>query len=184
MNKEQSGQFIEYVIYSGLFLLLGLTRVINLSFLTIEDGFVEYLSAFFWLIGIVFALKILSKNKLKNNLIGLIFLLVSFISLGEEISWGQRIFNFSTPESIASINRQKEFNFHNLNALTVSGKYSWREFFRTGKFNIKLLLDVQNAFRIGFLIFFLIFPLIALNKRTHRFYLIFDMKNQKHTFQL
>lgn len=33
---------------------------------------------------------------------------------GEEISWGQRILNFETPQMLASINAQKEVNVHNL----------------------------------------------------------------------
>ncbi len=33
---------------------------------------------------------------------------------GEEISWGQRIFGFSTPDFLADINDQQEFNLHNI----------------------------------------------------------------------
>lgn len=33
---------------------------------------------------------------------------------GEEISWGQRLIGFDTPESIANVNYQNEFNVHNL----------------------------------------------------------------------
>lgn len=40
--------------------------------------------------------------------------LAAFIVLGEEISWGQRIFGFLTPEWLAAINYQNEFNLHNL----------------------------------------------------------------------
>jgi hypothetical protein len=32
----------------------------------------------------------------------------------EEISWGQRLFGFATPETLAEINWQQEFNFHNV----------------------------------------------------------------------
>jgi hypothetical protein len=32
----------------------------------------------------------------------------------EELSWGQRIFDFKTPEAIAAVNAQKEVNLHNL----------------------------------------------------------------------
>ena len=37
-----------------------------------------------------------------------------FLGAGEEISWGQSIFNFETSEEWSSINVQKEFNIHNL----------------------------------------------------------------------
>ncbi len=37
-----------------------------------------------------------------------------FFFAGEEISWGQRILGFGTPEFIGEENRQGEFNIHNL----------------------------------------------------------------------
>lgn len=37
-----------------------------------------------------------------------------FMMFGEEISWGQRIFGFSTPEGLATINVQNEVNLHNM----------------------------------------------------------------------
>jgi hypothetical protein len=50
----------------------------------------------------------------KRNLIFLIMAAAFFIGFGEEISWGQRILGFKTPESLYAINMQKEFNFHNI----------------------------------------------------------------------
>ena len=51
---------------------------------------------------------------------------VLFIA-GEEISWGQRIFGYPTPDWIVERNRQREFNFHNLygvhNPLEVGSRY-------------------------------------------------------------
>lgn len=41
---------------------------------------------------------------------GLLFL----VAAAEEISWGQRIFNFETPEQLLPLNDQNEFNFHNI----------------------------------------------------------------------
>ena len=40
--------------------------------------------------------------------------IILFLMAGEELSWGQRIFNWETPELIATYNIQKETNFHNL----------------------------------------------------------------------
>ena len=37
-----------------------------------------------------------------------------FVCFGEEISWGQRIFGFATPDAITAVNEQHEFNAHNL----------------------------------------------------------------------
>ena len=40
--------------------------------------------------------------------------IVLFVMVGEELSWGQRIFGWATPDSFASINEQSETNLHNL----------------------------------------------------------------------
>jgi hypothetical protein len=37
-----------------------------------------------------------------------------FVCAGEELSWGQRVFGFKTPDAIKRSNEQKEFNLHNL----------------------------------------------------------------------
>ena len=34
-------------------------------------------------------------------------------AIGEELSWGQRLFHVTTPESVAAANRQQELNLHN-----------------------------------------------------------------------
>lgn len=57
-----------------------------------------------------------NKNDLTAKLISWIFLIamIAFLFIaGEEISWGQRIIGFSTPEEIAQNNTQFEFNVHN-----------------------------------------------------------------------
>jgi len=46
-------------------------------------------------------------------LLGLFFLFVA----GEEESWGQWLFGYSVPESIVSLNQQREANIHNLKVL-------------------------------------------------------------------
>ncbi len=47
-------------------------------------------------------------------LLGLFFIVVG----GEEESWGQWIFEFSTPEALQEVNYQNEVNFHNLELFT------------------------------------------------------------------
>ena len=42
---------------------------------------------------------------------------------GEEISWGQRIIGFATPDFLIDLNRQGEFNVHNINTLRQSWFY-------------------------------------------------------------
>lgn len=85
-----------------------------------EDHVIEY-SQFFVLIaggaysGLLF--KKLFQNK--ERILSVIFLFTSialFLVAGDEISWGQRLLGFSTPENIENINRQNETTFHNISA--------------------------------------------------------------------
>jgi hypothetical protein len=51
--------------------------------------------------------------------LAVLLLLVAFGALvlaGEEISWGQRVFGWATPSTLAADNRQHETNLHNLDA--------------------------------------------------------------------
>ena len=82
-----------------------------------EDGPVEYSTAIFYLLSFVFSIIIgIMFIKQKKNLFALLYLLFSamfFFIAFEEISWGQRIFQFETPEYLAE-NVQNETNLHNL----------------------------------------------------------------------
>jgi hypothetical protein len=42
--------------------------------------------------------------------------LAAVLAIGEELSWGQRLFHLTTPETVAAANRQEELNLHNLAA--------------------------------------------------------------------
>jgi hypothetical protein len=68
-----------------------------------------------------------------------------FVAFGEEISWGQRIFGFGTPESLEEVNDQAETNLHNL---------------ATGKANF--------LFNLFWLVMGVLIPLAALHKPTRR----------------
>lgn len=80
-----------------------------------EDGFIEYLTAFL-LLGIAancFARSIQAPRRMLSGF----YLAAAFIFLfgmGEEISWGQRIFGFGTPQGLKELNTQEEFNLHNI----------------------------------------------------------------------
>lgn len=61
-----------------------------------------------------------SRTSLLKRWIYLGLALLFFFGAGEEISWGQRIFGIETPPALAELNKQDEFNFHNLSALENS----------------------------------------------------------------
>lgn len=53
------------------------------------------------------------------------FALLFFFGAGEEISWGQRIFNINTPETLAAINSQEELNVHNINVFEYTIRFEF-----------------------------------------------------------
>lgn len=85
---------------------------------TREDGFIENLSVFALFLGAMTAFyraKILAKFRSPLFVICLILMgLVFIFGMGEEISWGQRIFDWKSPAFFQQYNTQGETNFHNL----------------------------------------------------------------------
>jgi len=79
--------------------------------------------------------------------------LVFFLAFGEEISWGQRIFDFATPEALKEINIQDEFNLHNLEVF--HGKTADGE----DKTGILALLTMHRLFYLIFLVYLLLLPI-------------------------
>jgi hypothetical protein len=78
----------------------------------------------------------------------LVFLALALLFLfgaGEEISWGQRILGFQTPESLAEVNTQDEFNAHNLATWQNSG-----------------FLDANRLFDVFWFVFAVAIPLLAM----------------------
>ncbi|MGE5250284.1 MAG: hypothetical protein ACM3QS_08740 [Bacteroidota bacterium] len=68
-----------------------------------------------------------------------------FFGGGEEISWGQRIFHFKEPASLAAENSQHEFNIHNLKIFEKSQ-----------------LLKADNIFTVFWMVFAVLIPGVSL----------------------
>ncbi|HEY9220193.1 MAG TPA: hypothetical protein VIO43_01310 [Lutibacter sp.] len=85
---------------------------------TVEDGFIENGSAIFLLSSsllLLYRLFKLFKHKDLFWKIGILAMsLVFFFGAGEEISWGQRIFNIESSQYFIENNAQGETNLHNL----------------------------------------------------------------------
>lgn len=90
---------------------------------TKEDGFAEYGTAFLlFCSSLLLFLRFFKLFKSKKGLwkIGIFFMAVVFLfGAGEEISWGQRIFNVESSEYFLENNAQGETNLHNM---VVDGK--------------------------------------------------------------
>ena len=88
-----------------------------------EDGVVEWLTAFSLLgcSAICFLRVFKLKGKRSRKFILILFLLGLFFlfGMGEEISWGQRIFNIDSSDFFLEHNTQEEVNFHNLKIMGV-----------------------------------------------------------------
>ncbi|TLM74576.1 hypothetical protein [Pseudarthrobacter sp. NamB4] len=83
-----------------------------------EDSLIEWLQ-FLCLLGACILLPIITFRLFRSGLAriavlyGLVTLGVWFLT-GEEISWGQRIFGWDTPEDLEEVNRQGETTVHNI----------------------------------------------------------------------
>jgi hypothetical protein len=121
--------------------------------LTAEDNLIESLGAIFLfatsiIFFIVYARDINGNDllifKTKKNIFYLLLALLFFWAGGEEISWGQRIFNISTPQALSQINDQQEITIHNLKVFSDTG-----------------LLNANHLFTYFWVSFCLIVPIIA-----------------------
>lgn len=124
MNMEERGtigsEYSRYKVcfYIAIILLLVLYAVnllldVESAFkLNDEDGIIENLTAIsFFATAVIFLILFI-----RTRAVILLFFVLAFIfGGGEEISWGQRVFDFETPDSIETVNAQREFNIHNLN---------------------------------------------------------------------
>ncbi len=83
-----------------------------------------FVTSLLFFYGFRVARKSLDKSwpSLIKQLIYLGLALLFFFGAGEEISWGQRIFGFKTPEPLAQVNKQDELNLHNL-AIMENSKF-------------------------------------------------------------
>ena len=83
-----------------------------------EDGELENLTALGLLIGsVLLFVRFIKVYKTKNKLwisLNVLMILGLFFGYGEEISWGQRIFEVESSEFFSQNNAQNETNLHNL----------------------------------------------------------------------
>lgn len=92
-----------------------------------EDGPIEYLTSMLFMvssIGFAVAARRSQYLKAKGSIWAYSMVLawsaLMFLFFAEEISWGQRIIGFGTPEDLRAANVQKEFNIHNLEAISYA----------------------------------------------------------------
>lgn len=110
-----------------------------------EDGIAENVQVFIY--GITFILALITVRlhwQAKERLIALLYvvLCVGIVFLiGEEISWGQRIFGWGTTGVFADINQQQETNLHNIKG--VQDLFKWVQLL-VGAYGVFLPLLVKR----------------------------------------
>jgi len=135
-----------------------------IQYLTYEDGIFENLGALWFLFAALILFVLYYKDRLGHSFFGrkkernifyLLLGLLLFIAFGEEISWGQRIFNFETGERMKELNAQGELNIHNL--------YIFHGFDEEGnaKTGIQHWLSASKVFNLFWMIYCVLFSFVS-----------------------
>ena len=75
----------------------------------------EYLTAAWLLLaGVLLFVTALAERRFFRRCAYVLGGMAMVFAAGEEISWGQRIFGFATPDWLMRLNDQEEFNVHNI----------------------------------------------------------------------
>lgn len=157
--KQRSFLF-KPVVYAALAVYIALTYAVLamgngvIAAVLPEDHYFEIIGAGSFLVtsllflnGFRVARKALDKSwpSMIKQILYLGLAVLFFFGAGEEISWGQRILGFETPDPISQVNRQEEFNLHNLSAWEASN-----------------FLDPDRMFDLFWFVFAVFMPAVAL----------------------
>jgi len=170
------------------------------SFIIREDGPIEYSTVIVYLTALIVSINILKffKNEKKFFVIFLVFSIGFFLIAMEEISWGQRIFDFSTPDWFP-VNRQQETTLHNLDALiqfrhpsmmsvSIFGTFAWLVFpkiqkkfkvFSEKTYKTLLRVVIPSKFLMGyffpaFIVFFIFDVSITINSENMKYFIFYE----------
>lgn len=125
-------------------------------YLSDENALFELSTALFFLISSVILFLLFRST---NNIFFILLSVIFFVGAGEEISWGQHLMHFGTPNYLSKVNVQNEFNFHNI------------EVFNTGNFDgskksgIHRLLEINFLFRLFCLFYGIAIPFLMIQSK-------------------
>lgn len=129
MNTKKLIKATEIILCTALFIFTGYGMYLGsqgqeaFDPLVQEDGLVENLTALFLFAASGVSLfRLFEYRKMKKTwwvFTAAMLAILFFFAAGEEISWGQRIFNIQSSEFFLENNKQAETNLHNL---VVGGK--------------------------------------------------------------
>ncbi len=152
MRLKQPHIFVTWLLFAiimGAYLLMAVKFPLAYIFATYEDLVGEWAQVFLFATTMLLSAR-LACHKLRERWFFALLALACFYVVGEEISWGQRLFNIATPEFFQQHNLQNETNLHN---------------FFTGpiKSTSKMLLEYLLA--AGMIGYGLIYPLLLEMRR-------------------
>ena len=162
---------VNWVVFGGVSLIIS-SYVILLTLeplvaqqLASEDSLIEDLGAAFLLVAFSFLLLAYIKSsgttncffgaRTKRNVWLLLLALLMLVCLGEEISWGQRLFGWNTPSGFKPLNAQQETNLHNLWIFHAKHPDGSR------KNELALLLNANRLLSIFWLVYCVAIPLLV-----------------------
>ena len=142
-------QLKSYILIVLIFLVLSYSTYLvfdekTLHNLTYEEGLFENLTAICFFIAAIFFFR---TYLISRNLFFLLLCVIFLFGAGEEISWGQRIFNFNTPDFLYEINEQREINFHNISLVNAKSKHG-----------VAKLLTIEFQYKLFWLFYCVILP--------------------------
>jgi hypothetical protein len=121
-----------------------------------ENNVLEWMTALLFLTAsIIFIMLFIKSRNYFSLLLGVIF----FMGFGEEIAWGQYLFNLKVPERIAEINSQNELTIHNLNIFhshNSEGQY---------KSGLHKLLTINFLAKVFFVLWGVVLPFCTYHLR-------------------
>lgn len=109
---HQVTAWLIFIAIGGGYFLMATTFPLAYIVATYEDLVGEWAQVFLFATTMLFSVR-LAFTKSNHRLFFGVLALACFYVVGEEISWGQRIFDISTPEFFKEHNLQNETNLHN-----------------------------------------------------------------------
>lgn len=145
-QKQKIASIIAFLIVSySIFFFLPQNTI---NSLTVEDGIVESLTALFFISSSI----VFFKSNPKRNIFLYSLALFLFFGAGEEISWGQRIIGYKTPEQLKDVNVQGETTLHNIEI------FNRENFDKSYKSGIKNIITIDTLYRIFIVAFGFFLP--------------------------
>ncbi len=118
---------------------------------TTEDGIAENIQVVMFVVAFVFSFNVMQNTVRRGQyffaaLYGILCVGLFFI-IGEEISWGQRLLGWDTPQHIKAINKQDETNIHNIYVVGETIKWLHLVFAAFGTFMPLLVMRLERLQR-------------------------------------